>query len=306
MANNTYGIVRAALIDPSDVEIFYSYRPTRNSEDESFKKWRKIDDVASVFSNGEVETSTESDIRLPGMYNLNLPVSIFGRKGFYTIYIRPKEFTCTIKDVGALESYPEIRGIVIDMNDVSEYRSLFSNDNLVGYRVEYYNFQGNGLMRQQYYRLVTSNNLCEAVSQNVITSNTNSNGYRFNAGGTLCFITLTPSTAPSFKPNATPYIGAPNQKIVIANTKFDPVALEVNVVENDMDTLSYGIYGETVRNLDNGRVSIYNGTGGEIFKQFAFGTVKDNYTNRSIAELKMDVSDNIDTSLDINELKNNQ
>lgn len=303
MANNTYGIVRAALIDPSDVEIFYCYRPTRNSEDESFKKWRKLDDVTSVFSNGELETSTEADIRLPGMYNLNLPVSIFGRKGFYTIYIRPKEFTCTIKDVGALESYPEIRGIVVDMNDVSENRSLFTNDNLVGYRVEYYNFQGDGLMRQQYYRLVTSNNLCEPVSQNVITSNTSSNGYRFNAGGTLCFITLTPSTAPSFKPNATPYIGVPNQKIVFINTKFDPVALEVNIVENDMDTLSYGIYGETVRNLDNGRVSIYN-PNDEIFKQFEFSTVKDNYTNRSIAELKQDVSDNVDTSLDINELKN--
>ena len=303
MANNTYGIVRAALIDPSDVEIFYCYRPTRNSEDESFKKWRKLDDVTSVFSNGELETSTEADIRLPGMYNLNLPVSIFGRKGFYTIYIRPKEFTCTIKDVGALESYPEIRGIVVDMNDVSENRSLFTNDNLVGYRVEYYNFQGDGLMRQQYYRLVTSNNLCEPVSQNVITSNTSSNGYRFNAGGTLCFITLTPSTAPSFKPNATPYIGVPNQKIVFINTKFDPVALEVNIVENDMDTLSYGIYGETVRNLDNGRVSIYN-PDSEIFKQFEFSTVKDNYTNRSIAELKQDVSDNVDTSLDINELKN--
>ena len=304
MANNTYGIVRAALIDPSDVEIFYCYRPTRNSEDESFKKWRKIDDVTSVFSNGELETSTEADIRLPGMYNLNLPVSIFGRKGFYTIYIRPKEFTCTIKDVGALESYPEIRGIVVDMNQISENRDLFNNDNLVGYRVEYYNYQGDGLMRQQYYRLVTSNNLCEPVSQNIAVSNTSANGYRFNAGGTLCFITLTPSTAPTFKPNATPYIGVPNQKIVFVNTKFDPVALEVNIVENDMDTLSYGIYGETVRNLDNGRVSIYNGTGEEIFRQFEYSTVKDNYTNRSIAELKQDVSDNIDTSLDITELKN--
>ena len=303
MANNTYGIVRAALVDPSDVEIFYCYRPTRNSEDESFRKWRKIDDITSMFSNGELETSSVSDIRLPGMYNLNLPVSIFGRKGFYTIYIRPKEFTCTIKDVGALDSYPEIRGIVIDMNEITENRSLFSNDNLVGYRVEYYNFQSDGLMRQQYYRLVTSNNLCEPVSQNVVTSNTSSNGYRFNAGGTLCFVTLAPSTAPSFKPNATPYIGVPNQKITFINTKFDPVALEVNIVENDIDTLSYGIYGETVRNLDNGRVSIYN-TDEEIFKQFEFSTVKDNYTNRSIAELKQDVSDNIDTSLDINELKN--
>lgn len=303
MANNTYGIVRAALVDPSDVEIFYCYRPTRNSDDESFKKWRQLTDVASVFSNGELETSSVADVRLPGMYNLNLPVSIFGRKGFYTVYIRPKEFTCTIKDVGSLDSYPEIRGIVVDMNDITQDRDLFANDNLVGYRIEYYSFDGSGLMRQQYYRIVTSNNLCEPVSQNVITSNTSSNGYRFNSGGTLCFITMTPSTAPSFKPNAIPYIGAPNQKIALINTKFDPVALEINVVENDIDTLSYGIYGENVRNLDNGRLSVYN-TDSEIFKQFEFSTIKDNYTQRSIAELKQDVSDNIDTSLDINELKN--
>lgn len=306
MANNTYGIVRAALINPSDAEIFYTYRPTRNSEDESFKQWRKIDNAASILANAELENSTETDIRLPGMYNLNLPVSIFGRKGFYTIFIRPKEFTCTIKDVGALESFPEIRGIVIDTNEIADNRDLFSDDNLVGYRVEYYSFQGNGLMRQEYYRLVTSNNLCEPVSQNVVSANTSTNGYRFNAGGSLSFITLTPSTSPSFKPNATPYIGAPNQKIVFINTKFDPVAIEVNIVENDIDTLSYGIYGETVRNLDNGRVTIYNGTGEEIYKQFQFSTIKDNYTQRSVAELKQDVSDNIDNSLDISELKNSQ
>jgi hypothetical protein len=187
------------------------------------------------------------------------------------------------------------------MNDITQDRDLFANDNLVGYRIEYYSFDGSGLMRQQYYRIVTSNNLCEPVSQNVITSNTSSNGYRFNSGGTLCFITMTPSTSPSFKPNAIPYIGAPNQKIVLINTKFDPVALEINVVENDIDTLSYGIYGENVRNLDNGRFSIYN-TDSEIFKQFEFSTIKDNYTKNSVAETKFDRSDNIDNSLDINDL----
>lgn len=303
MANNTYGIVRPALVDPSDVEVFYTYRPTRNSEDNTFKKWRKIEEVSSIFSNGQLENPELSDPRLPGMYNLNLPVSIFGRKGFYTVYIRPKEISCTIKDVGSLIAFPEIKGIVVDLNEISENRSLFNNDNLVGYRVEYYSFQENGLMRQQYYRLVTSNNFCEPVSQNITTANTSSNAYRFNAGGTLSFITLTPSTSPSFKPNATPYIGAPNQQIVFCNTKFDPIAIEIDMVEHDFETLSYGIYGETVRNLDNGRVTIYN-TNEEPFRQFEFSTIKDNYTNKSIAELKQDVSDNLDMSLDINELKN--
>jgi hypothetical protein len=303
MANNTYGIVRAALVKPEDVEIFYSYRPTRNSEDESFRDWRKIDDVSSIFSNAKLETSSIADMRLPGMYNLNLPVNLFGKKGYYTIYIRPKEYTVTIKDVGSLAAFPEIKGIVLDMNEISDNRSLFENDNLVGYRVEYLNFEGDGLTRQEYYRLVTSNNFCEAVSQNLTTANTSSNGYRFNASGTLCFITVTPSTAPSFKPNATPYIGVPNQKIILINTKFDPVAIEVNMVDHDAETISYMLEGEQVRNLDNGRLTHYN-FDGEIYKQFEFSTVKDNYTQRSVAELKQDVSDSIDNSLDLDTLKN--
>lgn len=291
------------MIDPSDVEIFYCYRPTRNSEDESFRKWRKIDNVNSVFSNSELETSDVADLRLPGMYNLNLPVSLFGRKGFYTIYIRPKEITCTIKDVGSLVSYPEIKGIVVDMNTITENRSLFANDNLVGYRVEYYNFEENGLKRQQYYRLITSNNLCEPMSQNMAMANTTANGYRFNSSGSLSFITVTPSTAPSFKPNATPYIGVPNQRIILVNTKFDPVTLEVNMVDHDIETISYMLEGEAVRALDTGRLTHYN-FDDEIYKQFSFSTIKDNYTQSAVAELKEDVSDNIDRSLDINELKN--
>jgi hypothetical protein len=301
--NNTYGIVRPALVSAADVEIFYNYKPTRNSTDTSFSGFRKIEDPSSVFNVSTLENSDISDTRLPGMYNLKLPVDIFGRKGFYTIFIRPKEIICTIKDVGVLSAYPDIRGIVLDLNDMSnEDRSIFSNDNLIGYRVEYFNYSG-GLQRQDYYRIVTSNNLCETVSQNLTSANTNSNGYRFNASGTLCFITLTPSTSPSFKANSNPYIGTPNQRIVLTNTKFDPISIEVEMVEHDIETVSMMLEGEQVRNLDNGRVSTYNWDG-EIYHQDEFSTVKDNYTGRSIAELKLNKTGNIDTSLDLETLRN--
>lgn len=73
------------------------------------------------------------------MFNLSLPASIFGRIGIYTIYIRPKEIEATINDVGALAAYPDIRGIVVNLNDVDDNnRLLFSSDNLTGYRVEYF------------------------------------------------------------------------------------------------------------------------------------------------------------------------
>ena len=298
--NNTYGIVKSSLIDPAqDVQVFYHYRPSRSSEDSSFKSFKEITDVSSIFSNSVIDTD-DFDKRLPGMYNLNLPVSIFGKKGIYTIYIRPKEFTCTIKDVGSLAAYPDIKGIVIDMNSV-ENQTLFEADKLVGYRVEYFDYEGSGLKRQEYYRLITSNNMCEPVSQNLTSANTNSNGYRFNGSGTLCFMTLTPSTSPSFKSNSKPYIGSPNQQIVITNTKFDPVMIEVEMVDHDIETLSIMSEGNVVRNLDKGQVSYYNFEN-EIYKQYEFSTIKDNYTKNSVAEIKIDRSNNIDNELDINEL----
>ena len=298
--NSTYGVVRSSLIDPAqDAQVFYHYRPSRSSQDASFENFKEIKDVSSIFTNSKLETD-ENDKRLPGMYNLNLPVSIFGKKGIYTIYIKPKEFSCTIKDVGSLSAYPDVKGIVIDMDSV-ENRSMFDTDKLVGYRVEYFDYEGSGLKRQEYYRLITSNNMCEPVSQNLTSANTNSNGYRFNGSGSLCFITLTPSTSPSFKSNSKPYIGTPNQKIVITNTKFDPVMIELEMVDHDIETLSVMAEGNMIRNMDKGIVSYYN-FNNEIYKQYEFSTIKDNYTKNSVAETKFDRSDNIDNSLDINDL----
>ena len=124
--NNTYGNVKTAVINPlKDVEIFYHYRPTLNSDDTNYRDFQKIKDVASVFTTTNISEDAKNSLNepfpdtiLPGMYNLSLPVSIFGRKGFYTVFIRPREIYCTIKDVGALGAYPDISGIILDMNDI--------------------------------------------------------------------------------------------------------------------------------------------------------------------------------------------
>ena len=210
---------------------------------------------------------------------------------------------CEIKDIGSLAAYPDIRGIVIDSSVMGSNQALFGNDNLVGYRVEYFENDGSGQKRQEYFRLITSANFCDPVSQNLTSSNSSTNGYRYNANGSLSFLTVTPSTSPSFRANALPYIGVPNQKIVIKNTKFDPVCVEIEITDHDIETVSYMLEGEQVRNLENGRVSTYN-FDGEIYRQMEYSTVKDNYTGKSIAELKTDKSDNIDRSLDLNQLKN--
>lgn len=304
--NNTYGNVRPALVDPiSDVEIFYHYSPTRNSEDISYKNFHRISDITSVFSNCELDSDDISDSSvnpdpiIPGMYKLSLPISIFGKVGFYTIFIRPKEIYCTIHDVGSLAAYPDVQGIIIDVNTIMDDKGLFGNDNLTGYRVEY--LQDN--KRQQYYRLITGCGFAEPISQNLTSANTNSNGYRFNECGTLSFITLTPSTTPSYKLNSKPYIGTPNQRIIISNTKFDPVCINVEICENDFDTLTTLIDGNQVRSLDNGLLTTYNDNY-EIFRQYEFYTLKDNYNTKDVYEVKVKRTNNIDTTIDQNEIFN--
>ena len=123
------------------------------------------------------------------MYNLNLPVDTFGKKGIYTIYIKPKEIKCTIADIGSLASYPDIKGIVLDMN-MMENISDYTSDSLIGYRIEYLDSNNGTLERQDYYRIITSNQFCEPISQNLTTAHTTSKGYRFNENGTLMFITV--------------------------------------------------------------------------------------------------------------------
>ena len=304
--NSTYGNVKSAFIDPQkDVEIFYHYRPTLNSEDINYRDFKKIENVNSVFAPVEIENTAKNangepfpNAILPGIYNLSLPVNIFGRKGFYTVFIRPKEIYCTITDVGALGAYPDVRGIILDMNNIDSNRVMFGNDNLVGYRIEYLD---TNLKRQDYYRLITSNNFAEPITQNLTSSNTNSNAYRFNESGSLVFLTLSPSTSPSFKASSKPYIGTPNQTIIISNTKFDPVCLRIEICENDFDTIATSIDGNQIRSLDNGLLTTYN-EDMEIFRQFEFYTVKDNYNKNAKFEVKKRRTDNIDNSVDAPEI----
>lgn len=303
--NNTYGSVRPSIVDvENDVEIFYHYRPTRNSEDEAYSNFQKVRDVSSMLSICEFDPSdgeTETDQRLPGMYNLSLPTSIFGQVGFYTVYIRPKEINATIKDIGVLAAYTDINGIIIDMNDQDEQAQLFSNDSLNGYRIDYYEDDDGTLKRQDYYRIITGCNRCEPITQNLSSSNSNSNGYRFNSSGSLCFLTVTPNSSPSYKSDSNPFIGAPNQQIKISNTKFDPVMIEVEICRHDIETLNTAIDGNQIRSLDNGLVTTYN-EDGEIYSQKEFFSVKDNFTQTDKYEVKKDRSGNIEFSPNYDEV----
>jgi hypothetical protein len=305
--NNTYGSIRPSIVNiANDVEIFYHYRPTRNSENTAYSSFKKVSDVSSMLSMAEFEDSNEdtTDFRLPGMYNLSLPVSIFSNVGFYTVYIRPKEIKATIKNIGVLAAYTDINGIIIDLNEQTDQTNLFQSDALNGYRIDYYDDDGDGLKRQDYYRIITGCNRCEPITQNLSSANTNSTGYRFNSSGSLCFLTVTPNSSPSYKAGTTPFIGAPNQTIRIVNTKFDPVMLEIEICRHDIETLNTAIDGNQIRALDSGVVTTYN-ENGEIYSQKEYFSLKDNYTSSDKYEVKKDRTGNIADMPKYDEIMNN-
>ena len=258
MANGTYGIRKPANITSSDVEIFYYYRPTRGSEAANFSEWKSLS-VSSVFSECYFSGAT-----LPGMYNLRLPLEQFGKKGIYTVYIKPREIETKIYDVSTLSgNYTGIRGIVIETSGLID-------DDIVGYRVEYF---GENKERLPYYRIITSSNRCEPVSQSA-GGNTmqKSVRYRFNDSSNLLFCTLTPSTALSFKSSDIPVIGKTGQTIRLINTKFNPVMLEIEMTDHDVDTISTMLEGGQVRNLDNGIITTFD-EDGNIYHQAKYGRI---------------------------------
>lgn len=294
-ANGIYGTNVGAMVNSSDVEIFYSYSPTRNYDDVNNSNFKQME--STLLTNSIIDDDDASlryDNIIEGLYNLKLPLEYFNQKGYYTVYIKPKEYKAVIQDVGVLSAYPDVKGIVIDIESSdSELRSILKENNaLVGYRIIYYNNDGT---RENHYRIVTSNNKCEPVVQNLSDVNQKAVRYRYNDNSTLSFITVTPSVATTYKPNATPYIGSATQKIGIVNTKFEPVLIEIEMVDHDIDTVSTMLEGSQLRDLGNGLVTTFN-SNNEIYMQHEHYTLKDEYTGKPVYEVKKNKENSIDFS----------
>ena len=271
-SNGTYGTNIPVRIDTGLTDIFFSYSQTRDNTGGNviFKK----------LSSNILEESTyedengKTDNVLEGMYNLKLPLQYFSQKGFYTVYIKPKEIPTVIRDVSTLSTQSTIRGIVLDTTVLPDsIRSMAeTNNGLVGFRVIYKNDDGT---RDNYFRLVTSNNKCEPVIQTTNSTNLNGYSYRFNETSTLTFLTLTPSAAPSFRSNAAPFIGKVGQEILLVSTSFEPVVLDIEITDKDIDSLSLMLEGNQVRDLDNGLVTTFD-SNGNVFHQSEHYTLKEN------------------------------
>ena len=160
---------------------------------------------------------------------------------------------------------------------------------MIGYRIEYItpNTSATDLKLRNFFRVVTSNNRAEPVNQNLTNTNQKSIRYRFNDNSTLVFCTVSPSSESNVTPNIFPFIGQPNQEIIITNTYFNPVVLEVEVVEHDIETLAIGLFGNQTKSLEDGVYTLYNFSN-DIYKQYNLYEVKDRFTGKPLYEVKQE------------------
>ena len=303
MSIGAYGTVipiHIANVDiPNLVDISFTYHESRTYDSLSNGEFKHLDSSVLTQARREMDDSS-ADVYIEGMYNLQLPISEFNKKGFYTVYIKPKEIEAVITDVGNLTAFPNVRGIVLDTAQISNssIRSKArTNNELVGYRIVYLDENGR---RQDYYRIITSSNKCEPVIQAPNSSSDKSYTYRYEDSSSLIFVTVSPSSASTFKSNATPYIGKPTQKILLVNTLFEPIQIDIEMTTHDADTISYMLENSQLRDLDNGLVTTFNDEN-EIYHQSEHFTLKDQYTGAPVYEVKENKTNSIDFSQTIND-----
>ncbi len=295
MAVGSYGTIRPADVSPADVDIYYHYVSGRTAGAEvQFEKIDNSQDILTpVFHNANTGGNANTEI-LGGLYNLKLESSRFSELGIYTLYLRPRQIRATVTDCGVLASLPSVRGLVIDISQLDTAdTNKFVPQGLVGYRIEYLDDDGSKI--PNFFRIVTSSFYCEPVTSNLTNSSQKAIRYRYSDITTnLMFLTLTPSSSPTSRPNTIPFIGQPNQNIILSNTFFNPVMLEVEMVEHDATTLAHALYGNQSKSVEDGIYTIYD-QNNNIYKQFNLYEIKDD-VNETLYEVR-EKRDNIDESL---------
>jgi len=292
MATGTYGTIRPADVSVSDIEIIMNYTPSRdNTSNFVLTKLDSQTLLTPYFNNSETGGNPNVEI-LGGLYNLKLPADQFNRIGIYTLMIRPAQIRTTILDCGVLSALPNVKGIIIDLNSVpSEYRNKFVNQGLVGFRIEYLNSDGTKI--PNFFRIITSSFFCEPVIQNLTNTVQKAVRYRYTDSNTnLMFCTLSPSSSPTNKPNATPYIGQPDQSIIITNTYFNPITLDIEIAEHDFSTIAIALYGNQTKSIDDGIYTMYD-TSNNIYRQYNLYEIRDQF-NALLYEVRQDRGNNID------------
>jgi hypothetical protein len=294
MAIGSYGTIRPSDVSPEDVQIIMNYTPSRDVTDNFILTELDAQTLLKPYFNN-TQTGGNADVEiLGGLYNLTLPAEQFNALGIYTLYLRPAQIRTKITDCGVLSALPNVKGIIIDITNVPvQFQNKFVPQGLVGFRIEYLNADGSKI--PNFFRVVTSSFFCEPVVTNEINTTQKSIRYRYVDGSSnLIFLTLSPSSSPTNKPNATPFIGQPDQSIIISNTFFNPVTLEIDMVEYDISSLAIALYGNQTKSIDDGIYTIYDAEN-NIYRQYNLYEIRDQF-NALLYEVRQSRGNNIDFS----------
>lgn len=289
MAVGLYGTKKLASVDFNDVDILYAYAPSREV----------IGDLQFRPLYGSItENEFRKMIGVDGSYKLRLPATIFNQLGYYTVIIKPKTFQTQILDCSVVVTNTDTEIQISKKGIIIPKLSFQNTGSLIGYRVEY--IDGNGIKIKNFHRIITSSDLV-SVSVNSQSNNSSSTTYVLDQNGTSLFLTLTPDENTLISNVQQPSLGSAGQNILISNTFFDPVMLEIEMVDQNIKTLSRVLTGNSIRDTLSGRLSYFDEQG-NLWKQYNLLTRKNKFGTGEL-DIKQELSD-IDFNQTFNDIQN--
>lgn len=269
MSLGIYGQKTLADVTADDVDVLYSYSQTREE--------LGVIDLQPMY-NSVTDGDLKKMLGADGLYKLRLPADIFNRIGFFSVLIKPKTFETTIVDctyiVTSDENQIEIskKGIVIPTLQFQK------PGDLIGYKIEY--FDKNNVKIKNFHKIITSSDLV-SVSTNNTTVQGGAVTYTLDENGTNLFLTVTPDEGSIITNNNKVDIGGKSQNILLSNTFFDPLFIEIEMTDQSIKTLSYALYGNNTRDLETGIFSIFD-ENNELYRQFNLYTQKKQFEEGNI------------------------
>jgi len=269
MAVGIYGAVKTADCDFNDVDVLYSYSANRETLGDT-----QFQPLFNSVTNNEFRKMLGGD----GGYKLRLPSNIFNKLGFYLLLIRPKTFQTQIVDCSFVITNNDQEIQISKKGIVIPKLQFQSTGSLIGYQIEY--FDDNGVKIKNFHRIITSSDVV-SVNPNNNTTVSSSTTYVLDPSGNQLFVTLTPDEASLITNEISADLGKSGQNILLSNTFFDPVMVEVEMVDQTVKTLSYALYGQSTRDLETGVYSIFDELG-NLYKQYNLLTRKKVFTDGNI------------------------
>ena len=81
---------------------------------------------------------------------------------------------------------------------------------------------------------------------------------------------------------------------MMTNTFFNPISVDIELAEHDIDTLAIALYGNQTKSMEDGIYTLYD-RNLNIYKQYNLFEIRDEFNNL-LYEVRQDRDENIDFS----------